>query len=90
MATINLNKNLKNKLEGIQGALKELHKSGALGSDHTKGKEREAFINIFLSKVFPSPYRFGSGDITDTSGKISGQIDIAVEYPFLQYSGTFC
>jgi hypothetical protein len=33
--------------------------------------------------VFPSHYRFSTGAITDSSGAVSGQIDIAVQYPFL-------
>jgi hypothetical protein len=33
--------------------------------------------------VFPSNYRFTGGAITDVAGRISGQIDIAVEYPFI-------
>src|SRR5262249_51778259 len=41
------------------------------------------FIREFLQKVFPSHYRFTHGVITDSFGKLSGQVDLAVEYPFL-------
>ena len=37
----------------------------------------------FLAKVFPPPYRFGSGAIVDSTGAQSGQLDIVVEFPFL-------
>lgn len=36
-----------------------------------------------MSKVLPLPYRFGTGDITDTESRKSGQADLVVEYPFL-------
>ena len=36
----------------------------------------------FSKKVFPFPYRFGTGAITDASGEISGQLDVVVEWPF--------
>ena len=47
------------------------------------GGERETFVREFLAQVFPYQYRFASGAITDSAGSLSGQIDIAVEYPFL-------
>jgi len=49
----------------------------------SKGNEREAFINGFLSQVLPPHFRFGSGDVTDQNGARSGQLDIVVEYPFV-------
>ena len=52
-------------------------------SSSSKGKEREQFINLFLSNVLPLPYRFGTGDITDFNSRRSGQADVVVEYPFL-------
>jgi hypothetical protein len=48
----------------------------------TKGQERAAFIDQFLSQVMPLPYRFGTGDATDADGNRSGQLDVVVEYPF--------
>lgn len=51
-------------------------------SSATKGRERELFVNEFLSKVFPPHFRFGSGDITDGSDARSGQVDLVVELPF--------
>ena len=52
-------------------------------SSASKGNEREAFINGFLSEVLPPQFRFGSGDATDQNGARSGQLDIVVEYPFV-------
>lgn len=60
-----------------------LHEAGKATSSAAKGADRENFITIFLSKVLPPQFRFGSGDITDLTGKMSGQVDIVVEYPFL-------
>jgi hypothetical protein len=45
--------------------------------------QRERFIDVFLSQVFPPPFRFGQGDVTDTAGRRSGQLDVVVEYPLL-------
>ena len=39
-------------------------------------------IDGFLSGVLPAPFRFGTGDATDRSGKRSGQLDVVVENPF--------
>jgi hypothetical protein len=77
------NKAILNRIEGIQKMLMALHGSGEQVSNATKGSDRENFIQLFLSKVLPPQFRFGSGDITDLSGKMSGQVDIVVEYPFL-------
>ena len=48
-----------------------------------KGDERETFVSEFLKQLFPPPYRFGAGAITDSTGACSGQLDVVVEYPFL-------
>lgn len=77
------NKYILGRLEGIQEMLLASHKANKAASSNTKGKERESFINLFLSNALPPQFRFGSGEITDLSGKISGQIDIVIEYPLL-------
>ncbi len=59
------------------------HASGGTMSSATKGSDREDFIHKFLENVLPPQFRFGYGDITDLSGRKSGQIDIVVEYPLL-------
>jgi hypothetical protein len=59
------------------------HHAGNPLSSASKGNEREAFINGFLSQVLPPHFRFGSGDATDQHGARSGQLDIVVEYPFV-------
>jgi len=48
----------------------------------SRGSEREILIREFLSKVSPPTLRFGSGTILDGYGKMSGQLDIVVEYPW--------
>lgn len=77
------NPHLLARLAGIQQALMAQHLGGRGMPNASIGSERETFLREFLGKVFPSHYRFTSGAITDSSGSISGQIDIAVEYPFL-------
>lgn len=59
------------------------HTSGETASSATKGRDREDFIHKFLENLLPPQFRFGSGDITDLSGRRSGQVDIVVEYPLL-------
>jgi len=76
------NLHLEQRLLGIQTILNGVHAAGASMSNTSKGRERESFINRFLCEVFPTPFRFGSGDITDKSGQRSGQMDVVVEYPF--------
>jgi len=71
------------RLAGIQKILVGVHQAGKSLSAASKGKEREAFIDSFLSEVLPSPFRFGSGDVTDENGNRSGQLDVVVEYPFM-------
>jgi len=70
------------RLKGIQSMLKAVHQSSSGLSDATTGTERAAFIDGFLSGVLPAPFRFGTGDATDRSGKRSGQLDVVVENPF--------
>jgi hypothetical protein len=77
------NQHLLARLAGIQQALIAQHMGGRGLPNATIGSERETFLREFLAKVFPSQYRFASGAITDAAGRLSGQIDIAVEYPFL-------
>ncbi|WP_152622816.1 DUF6602 domain-containing protein [Archangium violaceum] len=78
------------RLKGIQQLLLAAHAAGEQGSSSSKGADRELFVNIFLKNVLPPQFRFGSGDITDLAGKISGQLDLVVEfpiYPSLQIPG---
>lgn len=70
------------RLEGIQKALTALYESGAGMTTATRGREREQFIDIFLSRVLPPGYRFGTGDAIDTHGHRSGQLDVVVEFTF--------
>jgi hypothetical protein len=78
-----INKHLVERLEGIRQELICSHAAGKMMSSATKGREREAVVGRFLEKVLPNPIRFGSGDITDSYGKKSGQLDVVAEYPFV-------
>lgn len=77
------NLHVQTRLEGIQSILQGVHHSSSTMSSASKGNERSAFIDDFLSKVLPSQYRFGTGDATDRIGQRSGQLDVVVEYPFM-------
>lgn len=76
------NRHVLERLRGIQQILRGVHQAGAQMSADTKGQERAAFVDQFLSQVLPLPYRFGKGDATDIAGRRSGQLDVVVEYPF--------
>ncbi|WP_352711976.1 DUF6602 domain-containing protein [Mesorhizobium opportunistum] len=66
----------------MQSILNGVHQSSIGLSTATIGQERAAFIDEFLAKVLPPIYRFGTGDVTDSDGAKSGQLDVVVEYPF--------
>lgn len=70
------------RLEGIWAQLQSAHLAGAGLSSSSKGREREAFVDLFLKSVYPPIYRFGSGDVTDAAGHKSGQLDVVIEFPF--------
>lgn len=77
------NQYLVQRLAGIQQILVGVHAASAPMSSATTGQERAAFIDQFLSQAFPLPFRFGTGDATDSSGAKSGQLDVVVELPFM-------
>jgi hypothetical protein len=74
---------LRVRLDGIRNILIAHWKAGAALPSATKGVEREVLVREFLAKVFPPPFRFGSGAVADGEGRTSGQLDIVVEFPFL-------
>jgi hypothetical protein len=76
------NEHILQRLEGIQAVLNGVHHGGGRLTSASKGHERAAFIDSYLSMVFPSPFRFGTGDATDSEGRRSGQLDVVVEFPF--------
>jgi hypothetical protein len=71
------------RLAGVQKSLCGAYESGAGMSTASRGREREQFIDLFLSRLLPPGYRFGSGDAIDTRGFRSGQLDVVVEFTFL-------
>lgn len=75
-----LNRNIAERLNALRAQLLAGHQGGAPMSNATKGNEREAFIDAALSNVIAPPFRFGTGDITDSSGAVSGQMDTVIEY----------
>jgi hypothetical protein len=77
------NKNVEERLEAIQELLMSGFRGGKASSSSTKGRDREAFIRHFFGEMLPALHRLGSGDITDSNGARSGQVDLVIEYPFL-------
>jgi len=76
------NQHVITRLQGIQQILGGVHLASSPMSTATSGTERAGFIDQFLGQVLPAPFRFGTGDATDVSGRRSGQLDVVVEYPF--------
>jgi hypothetical protein len=82
-----MNQRVMSRLNGVHSVLCSAFEAGDSLSASSKGYERETFISLFLSEVFPPIYRFGTGDITDSlendhPGRKSGQIDIVIEMPW--------
>ena len=71
------------RLEGIHAILKAVAAGGKGMSSATKGREREVFIELFLRNVLSPKTRFGTGDIVDSQGHRSGQLDVVMELPFV-------
>lgn len=78
---VNKNEHLKTRIEAMFSNLKAGYEAGKKLSSASKGVERELFISTLLSQVMPIHTRFTSGDITDSSGVRSGQVDIVLEFP---------
>lgn len=70
------------RLDGIRQILMAHHAAGNPLPSAARGDEREVVVREFLAKVFPSAFRFGTGAVTDSTGSISGQLDVVVEWPF--------
>ena len=80
---------IERRIESIREMLLSAYKAGDHMSSASKGREREIFVDAFLSNVFPPAYRFGSGEVVDWIGEKSGQLDIVIEYPFFPSIPTF-
>ena len=77
------NEHLIKRLQGIHTILRGVHQAGEPMSSASKGEERETFVDKFLASIFPTPFRFGTGDATSSDGSRSGQLDVVMEYPLL-------
>lgn len=78
-----VNQYLLDRLNAIQQTLIAHHAGGSALPSASRGTERETFLRDYLQQVFPIGFRFGSGAITDSAGRRSGQLDIVIEYPLL-------
>jgi hypothetical protein len=73
---------LAERLEGIRQILMAHHAAGKRLPNAAKGSERETLLREFLGRVFPPPFRFGTGAIVDSESRMTGQMDIVAEFPF--------
>jgi hypothetical protein len=78
-----MNEILRQRLAGIQQMLIGAYRAGGGMSSATRGRERELFVDRFLSAVLPTPCRVGTGDVIDSFGEHTGQLDVVVEYPLV-------
>lgn len=69
-----------NRLQALLDFFSTVDRGGQTLSSALKGLERELFIHYALSHIIAPPFRIGSGDVTDLSGRRSGQLDIVIEY----------
>jgi hypothetical protein len=75
-----LNIHVRERLSACLAQLRAAYAGGRTMSSASKGNERELFVEVFLKNVLPPAFRFGTGDITDTHGRRSGQVDLVVEH----------
>lgn len=73
---------LTDRLVAFHAALRAAVPAGESLSSATKGAEREAVLGVLLRGAMPPTYRFGTGDILDSEGRKSGQVDIVLENAF--------
>ena len=72
---------LESRINAILDSLNSAYAGGGQMSSASKGAEREIFVKNVLQQVFPPHFRFSSGDIVDSNGNQSGQVDIVLEQP---------
>ena len=82
MSSADSTNELHQRLEGIQQILMAHHAAGKSLPNASKGSERETLLREFLGRVFPPPFRFGTGAIIDSERRTTGQIDVVAEFPF--------
>jgi hypothetical protein len=76
------NQHVHERMNAVKDELWAAHQASKSLSSATKGRERDEVVHKYLEKVLPPIYRFGTGDITDTHGRRSGQLDVVIEYGF--------
>lgn len=74
------NEHVIQRLTAIRDKLWAMHCGGSTMASATRGNEREAFVSEALSSVIAPPFRIESGDITDSAGRRSGQLDTVIEF----------
>lgn len=74
------NQHVMSRLQALLDFFSAVDSGGYTLSSALKGLERELFIHHALSHIIAPPFRIGSGDVTDLTGRRSGQLDIVIEY----------
>lgn len=72
---------LRTRAEGIRKNLVNSHQAGRGSSNEVLGNEREQFISNYFRALYPPSIRVSSGEVMDSYGKKSGQLDIILEKP---------
>lgn len=71
---------LASRIDGILKILSSQWAAGTSSSSASKGAERELVVQQLLLTTFLPNMRFESGDIVDSYGESSGQVDVVLEY----------
>jgi hypothetical protein len=75
-----VNAHVVQRLSSLRALLLAQRAGGSTLSNSTRGTEREIFVKEALANVIAPPFRITSGDITDTNGSRSGQLDTVIEF----------
>ena len=78
-----LHPHLSARISLICAQLVAAFEAGASLSAASRGLERELLVERFLDQVFSGRVRFGTGDVCDSHGHKTGQVDVVIETPHL-------
>jgi len=86
-----VNQYVEQRLKGLLMGLNSIAVATELSAAAAKGAGRAEFVNKFLKEVIPTGLRISqSGEITDSLGNITGELDIIIEnghFPSIPLSG---
>src|SRR4051812_24192369 len=73
---------LDDRLKSLHEQLLAAHRGGAGMPSAATRREREDFVELFLRNCVAPGLRFATGQMVDSHGGASRQLDIVVELPF--------